>query len=78
MGSPLDTGLVNKKRLKVFMNKPAAQQESNIPVALDSQGAPIVKEPTGFNIMRQVETCDEGNSPEIQNLRRSLGRQGDQ
>ena len=65
MGSPLDTDLVNKKRLKVFAQptKMVSQnKESQIPIVPSSQIGPI-KDAQGLNLMSSVVTCDEGMSP---------------
>ena len=67
MGSPLDTDLANKKRLKIF-SKPVginqAQEAANVnKLKVVDAGQPT--EAQGLNLMRQVVTCDEGMSPTI-------------
>ena len=77
MGSPLDTNLVNKKRLKNF-EKPAGaimETQSQLPVVVVSQNnMHAEREAKGLNLMNSVVTCDHGNSPPISSFNRNFSR----
>ena len=77
MGSPIDTALVNNKRLKVFQ-KPLTMNmqlaEGQIPVVSSGLMPALSKEGQGLNLMNVVVTCDEGMSPVVENFSRSLHR----
>lgn len=50
------------------------QERSNIPVVASGPGQGVLAGSQGFNVMRLVETCDEGMSPQIDNFNMNFSR----
>ena len=74
LGSPIDTSIVNVKRLRVFGKPtPALSYESSIPVVTTGLSQ-ATTEASQLNLMSNVVTCDEGMSPLIEQFSKNFSR----